>query len=141
MAGGNGLAQRARQQVLDRELGADASTHDAAARLGLPFDLLQQARAAHAGGQAPPRALARGLRLARKAGGGRHEHLGRDDQPAELVGNAPKMRALARTIHSLRRNESHVLITGESGTGKELVARAVHAASPRADGELVPVES
>jgi DNA-binding NtrC family response regulator len=58
----------------------------------------------------------------------------------ELVGNAPKMRALARTIHSLRRNESHVLITGESGTGKELVARAVHAASPRADGELVPVD-
>jgi len=58
----------------------------------------------------------------------------------ELVGNAPKMRALARTIHSLRRNESHVLITGESGTGKELVARAVHAASPRAAGELVPVD-
>jgi len=58
----------------------------------------------------------------------------------ELVGNAPKMRALARTIHSLRRNESHVLITGESGTGKELIARAVHAASPRAAGELVPVD-
>jgi two-component system response regulator HydG len=58
----------------------------------------------------------------------------------ELVGNSPKMRALARTIHSLRRNESHVLITGESGTGKELVARAVHAASPRAAGELVPVD-
>ncbi len=58
----------------------------------------------------------------------------------ELVGNSLKMRALVRTIHSLRRNESHVLIIGESGTGKELVARAVHAASPRAAGELVPVD-
>ncbi len=58
----------------------------------------------------------------------------------ELVGNSRKMRALVRTIHSLRRNESHVLIIGESGTGKELVARAVHAASPRAAGELVPVD-
>jgi two-component system response regulator HydG len=58
----------------------------------------------------------------------------------ELVGNSPKMRALVRTIHSLRRNESHVLIQGESGTGKELVARALHAASPRAAGELIPVD-
>ena len=48
----------------------------------------------------------------------------------------PAMRALLRTIHSLRHNESHVLIQGESGTGKELVARAIHATSPRSGGGL-----
>jgi two-component system response regulator GlrR len=45
-----------------------------------------------------------------------------------------------RTIESLRHNESSVLLQGESGTGKELVARAIHAASPRAEGPFVPVD-
>ena len=58
----------------------------------------------------------------------------------ELVGRSPRMRALARTITSLRHNESHVLVRGESGTGKELVARAIHAASPRAARRFVPVD-
>ena len=48
----------------------------------------------------------------------------------ELVGNSPDDAHPARTIHSLRHNESHVLIQGESGTGKELVARAIHAIEP-----------
>jgi DNA-binding NtrC family response regulator len=50
------------------------------------------------------------------------------------------MRALCRTIESLRHNESHVLIHGESGTGKELVARAIRLNSPRANGPFVPVD-
>ncbi len=58
----------------------------------------------------------------------------------ELVGRSPKLRALTRTIASLRHNESHVLLQGESGTGKELVARAIHALSPRAGGGFVPVD-
>jgi DNA-binding NtrC family response regulator len=58
----------------------------------------------------------------------------------ELVGNSPGMRALVRTIDSLRHNESHVLLRGESGTGKELVARAIHAASARVDQVFVPVD-
>ena len=58
----------------------------------------------------------------------------------ELIGAAPKMRALCRSIESLRHNESHVLIQGESGTGKELVARAIRLNSPRAAGPFVPVD-
>jgi DNA-binding NtrC family response regulator len=57
-----------------------------------------------------------------------------------LVGMSPGMRSLERTLHSLRHNESQVLIQGESGTGKELVARALHALSPRAGGPFVPVD-
>ena len=64
----------------------------------------------------------------------------RERAPTELVGNAPSMRTLQRTIQSLRHNESHVLIQGESGTGKELVARAIRLNSPRAEGEFVPVD-
>jgi len=58
----------------------------------------------------------------------------------QLVGKSPAMRALASKIHSLRHNESHVLIQGESGTGKELVAYAIHSSSPRASGDFVPVD-
>jgi two-component system response regulator HydG len=57
-----------------------------------------------------------------------------------LVGRSAGIRTLTRTIHSLRRNESHVLLQGESGTGKELVARAIHDESPRGEGPFVPVD-
>ena len=63
----------------------------------------------------------------------------RGDHPA-LVGSSPGMRGILRTVHSLRHNESTVLVEGESGTGKELVARALHAASPRRDGPFIPVD-
>ncbi len=59
---------------------------------------------------------------------------------AELIGSSAAMRAVLRTVHSLRHNQSTVLIEGESGTGKELVARAVHVASPRRDRPFVPVD-
>jgi len=49
------------------------------------------------------------------------------------------MRHLFSIIAMVAPTEATVLITGESGTGKELVARAVHAGSPRAGGPLVAV--
>jgi two-component system response regulator HydG len=57
-----------------------------------------------------------------------------------LVGRSARLRALQGRVESLRHNESNVLIQGESGTGKELVARAIHAASPRRSGPFVPVD-
>jgi two-component system response regulator HydG len=67
------------------------------------------------------------------------ELLGRNGMPA-MIGHSSRMRTLARTIDSMRHNESHVLIHGESGTGKELVARGIHAASPRSSEQFVPVD-
>jgi two-component system nitrogen regulation response regulator GlnG len=49
-----------------------------------------------------------------------------------MIGQAPAMQAVFRSIGRLSRSSMTVLITGESGTGKELVARALHDNSPRA---------
>jgi DNA-binding NtrC family response regulator len=61
--------------------------------------------------------------------------------PAEelLVGRSPAMQEVREQIARCAPTLSNVLITGESGTGKELVARAVHAASPRRQRQLVSV--
>ncbi len=48
-----------------------------------------------------------------------------------LVGQSPVMLKLFETIVDVAQTDSTVLITGETGTGKELVARAIHAQSPR----------
>ena len=58
---------------------------------------------------------------------------------AQLVGESPAMRELKQGIAKVARSMAPVLVCGESGTGKELVARALHASSPRADGPLVAV--
>jgi DNA-binding NtrC family response regulator len=59
---------------------------------------------------------------------------------ANLVGTAPKMQKLYRTILKASAKRHPVLILGESGTGKELVARAIHASSPWRDRPFVPVD-
>lgn len=57
----------------------------------------------------------------------------------EIIGQSAAMRQLFSMIGMVAPTEATVLITGESGTGKELVARAVHAGSPRSAGPLVAV--
>ena len=50
----------------------------------------------------------------------------------EMLGQAPAMQEVFRSIGRLSQSQATVLITGESGTGKELVATALHRHSPRA---------
>ena len=49
----------------------------------------------------------------------------------DLIGKSDAMKQVLREIESVAQTNSSVIITGESGTGKELVARAIHANSPR----------
>jgi len=56
-----------------------------------------------------------------------------------LVGRNPLMRELMERIARVARTDFTVLVEGESGVGKELVARQVHAASPRRSGPFVAV--
>jgi two-component system response regulator PilR (NtrC family) len=56
-----------------------------------------------------------------------------------IVGNSAAITKLKDTIRTIATTNSTVLIYGESGTGKELVARAVHACSPRASEPFVSI--
>jgi two-component system, NtrC family, response regulator PilR len=56
-----------------------------------------------------------------------------------IVGGSPAVEKLKATIRTVAPTSSTVLIYGESGTGKELVARAVHACSPRASEPFVSI--
>lgn len=58
---------------------------------------------------------------------------------SDIVGRGAAMSALWEMIRTIAPTDATVLITGESGTGKELAARAVHAASRRAQGPFVAV--
>ncbi|MCC7075370.1 MAG: sigma-54-dependent Fis family transcriptional regulator [Deltaproteobacteria bacterium] len=58
-----------------------------------------------------------------------------------LVGQSEAMRAVVDTIRQVAPSAATVLLLGESGTGKELVARAIHALSPRAHKPFVAVNS
>ncbi len=57
----------------------------------------------------------------------------------EFIGSSEPMRRILDQIPRVAATPSTVLITGESGTGKELLARAIHTASPRADGPFQSV--
>jgi DNA-binding NtrC family response regulator len=57
----------------------------------------------------------------------------------ELVGASPTMQEIFALLQQAGPSKACVFITGESGTGKELVARTVHALSPRRQGPFVAI--
>jgi DNA-binding NtrC family response regulator len=58
-----------------------------------------------------------------------------------MVARSPVMRQVFERIEAAATCEGAVLILGEAGTGKELVARAIHAQSPRARGPFVALQA
>src|SRR6267143_1541651 len=57
----------------------------------------------------------------------------------ELVGTSPRMQEIFVLLQQAGPSRACVLITGESGTGKELVARTIHALSPRRQGPFIAI--
>ena len=57
----------------------------------------------------------------------------------EIVGKSKNMQQMFALMQRAAESDITVLISGESGTGKELVARAIHANSPRKSGPFVTV--
>lgn len=58
-----------------------------------------------------------------------------------IVGKSDPMLKIFDLIAQVAPSRSTVLIQGDSGTGKELIAKAIHANSPRKDGPFVPVNT
>jgi two-component system response regulator PilR (NtrC family) len=59
----------------------------------------------------------------------------------EIVGKSQRMLQVFNLISQAAPSRSTILVVGESGTGKELVAKAIHANSPRNDKPFVVVNS
>jgi len=58
---------------------------------------------------------------------------------AGLIAASPQMLKVCRGIERVATSDVSVLLTGESGTGKEVLAKALHKASPRADGPFIAI--
>ena len=58
-----------------------------------------------------------------------------------IIGKGDRMVRVLDLVAQVATSRSTILITGETGTGKELIAKAIHANSPRADRMFVPVNS
>ncbi len=57
----------------------------------------------------------------------------------DLLSKSPAMQSVFELAKTAARSSSTILVLGESGSGKEVLARAIHAESPRAEGAFVAV--
>ncbi len=112
-----------------RKLAARARRAGAVGFFGKPFDPDEVREAIDAAMEARARQM-REQELARMAEG---------RTSRELLGESAAMQALRAMIAQVAGAPSTVLIRGETGSGKELVARLLHAASPRAKGPFVAI--
>ncbi len=55
----------------------------------------------------------------------------------DIIGASPSMTNLRQNIEKISQANSRVMITGPAGAGKELIARNIHARSPRSKGRFV----
>jgi DNA-binding NtrC family response regulator len=60
---------------------------------------------------------------------------------SNIIGKSEKMLKVFDLVSHVAQSRSTVLIQGESGTGKELIAKAIHANSPRSENAFVTVNS
>jgi DNA-binding NtrC family response regulator len=67
------------------------------------------------------------------------EEVGRREGLDNIIGRSAPMQEIFALIRRLSASHANLIITGESGTGKELVARALHARSPRKGRPFVAV--
>lgn len=58
---------------------------------------------------------------------------------AQMIGESSVMKNVFALVERVATSEASVLITGESGTGKELIARGIHASSPRRSKPFVAI--
>jgi len=65
--------------------------------------------------------------------------LGRKKLGDTIVGSESGLHAVMQRVELVARSQVPVLILGDTGTGKELIARAIHARSPRANGPIIRV--
>jgi DNA-binding NtrC family response regulator len=77
----------------------------------------------------------------RRRRGATRERAAVSDEPwrASLVGESEAIESVAEIVRLVGSRRCTVLITGETGSGKEVVARALHAASPRARYQMVAI--
>ena len=94
-------------------------------------------------GEVPPGALVRiGASAFRVEDAGGVVSLPLSDRSSfgECVGASLEMRRLYAILERVAPTPSTVLVEGETGTGKDVVARSLHAASPRSAGPFVPID-
>jgi two-component system NtrC family response regulator/two-component system response regulator HydG len=83
--------------------------------------------------------ISRALQVRRLAQDNRNLRAGLQEQFGfdRIVSVSKQMDLVKRLAQEVAQTDATVLITGESGTGKDLLARAIHLASPRAQGPMV----
>ena len=84
--------------------------------------------------------LGRAIRATRRLAADNQRLRGTDARPT-IVAESRAMQSVVAQLERVAPSDVNVLITGEHGTGKDVVARWIHAASRRADRQLITVNA